>query len=110
MIEQIGNEDKFPLQPPEGVRAAEKIERRTQPPTTDLPEKLDNTSHQRLEEDTIEISATARQQQVERQREEVEQEAEEDNLQFTGNHFYTLGLNLIKQEEIAPPSEPEIKP
>jgi hypothetical protein len=109
MVENIGNPEKIPPQPVESSRPVEKNERTATTPVGQ-PEKVDTSARQRLESDTIEISETARRQQVEQQHVETEKNREESNLQFTGNHFYTLGLNLIKQEAIASPSEPEIKP
>ncbi len=109
MVEHIGNQENIPLQPAESSKPIEKNERTASAPVGQ-PEKVDAASRQRLEADTIEISDTARRQQVEQKQVETEKSREESNLQFTGNHFYTLGLNLIKQEAIASPSEPEIKP
>ncbi len=110
MVEQIGNDAKIPPQPPESTRPVEQKEAVHTPAKTERPETLDSASRKRLAEDTIEISAAARRQQLEQQKEEADKSREENNLQFTGNHFYTLGLTLIRQEEITPPSEPDIKP
>jgi hypothetical protein len=109
MVENIGNPESIPKQPLESNRPIEKSEPAASAPVGQ-PEKVDASARQRLESDSIEISDTARRQQVELKQIETEKIKEEDNLQFTGNHFYTLGLNLIKQEAIASPSEPEIKP
>jgi hypothetical protein len=65
----------------------------------------------RLENDTLEISQLARKQlEAAREAREKGEKLEGSDLEFTGQRFYTLGLNIIRKEEIKPPSEPEIKP
>lgn len=107
-VRQVGGGP--PPQRPERSRSRPRTSEQDQQ-STEAPQAERLSGRRQLAEDTIEISSQGQRelQQLQETREREQDRLDRNDLEFTGRRFYTIGLNIIREERIQPPSEPEIK-
>jgi len=98
-----------PLKRPDGPRPPTTSSGKEKRPES-APKAERISGRKQLAEDTIEISSQGKDELQHLQASRAQNERlDQNDLEFTGRRFYTIGLNIIREERIQPPSEPDVK-